>query len=182
MWLHVASSTSVGSPLTGTSSFDTQPCSSTTPRESATQSTRDLVETGKLVQNQTTASLNEIVADVAPQSVSANEGTSLHRLQQEKTGHAEQTASRIPASQTVPTSTQAESQSKIDKACLHLAALLEHVLKSKRLAGDYRFLVDHYRSHLRARTGQRRNHYWSKITAAFPQNHGESIQSQCPCA
>ena len=41
-----------------------------------------------------------------------------------------------------------ESQSSIDKSCQELCSVLERWIKKRKLSGDYRFIVDHYKSTL----------------------------------
>lgn len=124
----------VGSPFIGNSLANNVPHSSIVPfvyqqqqqTVSQARSRNDPVGTINSAHDQATASSNTIISPIqnlALQSVSASEGSS--HLQQEGT---------------------VESQSSIDEACRELSSLLEQLLKRKKLAGDYRFLVDHYKS------------------------------------
>lgn len=142
-----SSSVGVGSPLTGNSLVNTVPCSSATPRESPTQSAKDHVGTSESVLNQAAASFNEITPPETLQSVSDSESSSLHLQQESTAGHVEQPASQVQARKKVARSKPAKPKWKVDEACFKLTTLLQKVLYKKK-AGDYKFLIDHYRSML----------------------------------
>ena len=100
---------------------------------------------GNSTHDQTASSSNTNISPIqnlALQSGSASESSSHH--QQESTEGTIQRAPEIPAFEGV-TRTD-ESQSSIDESCRELCSLLERLIRKKKCPGNYRFIVDHYKS------------------------------------
>jgi len=112
---------------------------------SQTWSRTDPVGSSNSTHDQAASSSNTNISPIqnlALQSVSASEG-SFH-LQQESTEGTVQRAPEISAFERVTRTV--ESQSSVDESCRELRSLLERLTQKKKLPGDYRFIIDHYKS------------------------------------
>ena len=113
---------------------------------SQTRSRTDPVGSSNLTPDQAASSSNTNIPPIqnlALQSVRASED-SFHLQQESTEGGAVQRAPEIPAFEGVTRT--AESQSSIDESCRELCSLLKRVIKKQILPGEYRFIVDHYKS------------------------------------
>ena len=114
---------------------------------SQTRSRTDSVGSSNSTHYQAASSSNTNISPIQNlplQSVSASEGST--HLQQESTEGSVQRAPEIPAFEGVTRTV--ESQRSIDESCQELCSFLERVIQKKKLTGDYRFIVDHYKSTL----------------------------------